>query len=55
MPKNKKINAQGRVVIINSINNEGYISITNTAKYKNENKTGYIIQNWLRNRNTIEC
>jgi hypothetical protein len=53
-PKNKKIDVQGREVVINSVNNEDYISITDIAKYKDENRTGYIIQNWLRNRNTIE-
>jgi len=53
-PKNKKIDVQGREVVINSVNDEDYISITDIAKYKDENRTGYIIQNWLRNRNTIE-
>ena len=53
-PKNKRIDVQGREVVINSVNNEDYISITDIAKYKDENRTGYIIQNWMRNRNTIE-
>jgi len=53
-PKNKKIDVQGREVVINSVNDEDYISITDIAKYKDESRTGYIIQNWLRNRNTIE-
>src|SRR3989338_2892286 len=33
---------------------EDYICITDIAKYKDEKRTDYIIQNWLRNRNTIE-
>ena len=53
-PKNKKIDVQGREVVINTVNNEDYISITDIAKYKDEERTDYIIQNWLRNRNTIE-
>lgn len=53
-PKNNKIDVQGREVVINTVNNEDYISITDIAKYKDENRTGYIIQNWMRNRNTIE-
>ncbi len=53
-PKNKKIDVQGREVVINTVNNEDYISITDIAKYKDEKRTDYIIQNWLRNRNTIE-
>ncbi len=32
----------------------GYICITDIARCKNPNRTGVIIGNWLRNRNTIE-
>src|SRR6056297_3671309 len=53
-PKNKKIDVQRREVVINTVKNEDYISITDIAKYKDEKRTDYIIQNWLRNRNTIE-
>ncbi|CAM3072077.1 KilA-N domain-containing protein [Streptobacillus felis] len=31
-----------------------YISLTDIAKYKNEGAPRFVIQNWLRNRNTIE-
>jgi hypothetical protein len=31
-----------------------YICITDVARYKNPDRTGVIIGNWLRNRNTIE-
>jgi len=31
-----------------------YIRITDIARYQDEERTDYIIQNWLRNRNTIE-
>lgn len=31
-----------------------YICITDIARYKNADRTGTIIGNWLRNRNTIE-
>lgn len=53
-PKNKKIDVKGRGVVINTVNNEDYISITDIAKYRDEKRTDYITQNWLRNRNTIE-
>jgi hypothetical protein len=33
---------------------EDYISLTDIARYKDSERTDYIIQNWLRNRNTIE-
>jgi hypothetical protein len=35
-------------------NNEDFICITDIARYKDSNRTDYLIQNWLRNRNTIE-
>ena len=53
-PENKKINVKGRDIIINNINDEDYISITDIVRYKDDKRTDYIIQNWLRNRNTIE-
>jgi len=31
-----------------------YICITDIARYKNAERTGAILGNWLRNRNTIE-
>ena len=31
-----------------------YICITDIARFKNKDRTGVIIGNWLRNRNTIE-
>ncbi len=33
---------------------QDYISLTDIARYKDAKRTDYIIQNWLRNRNTIE-
>ncbi|NLN48667.1 MAG: hypothetical protein GX154_06185 [Clostridiales bacterium] len=48
------INVRVIEVSINIVNNEDYIFITDIAKYKDEKRTGYIIQNCLRNRNTIE-
>lgn len=31
-----------------------YISLTDIAKYKNDNDPRFVIQNWMRNRNTLE-
>lgn len=31
-----------------------FISLTDIAKYRNEDEPRYVIQNWMRNRNTIE-
>ncbi len=36
------------------MNDENYICITDIARYKDPDRTDYSIQNWLRNRNTIE-
>ncbi|HAQ62664.1 TPA: DNA-binding protein, partial [Candidatus Delongbacteria bacterium] len=37
-----------------SVGNEDFISLTDIARYKDPDRTDYIIQNWLRNRTTIE-
>lgn len=44
----------GRKISVVSKDQEDYISLTDIARYKDEKRTDYIIQNWLRNRNTIE-
>ncbi|MDO4702272.1 MAG: KilA-N domain-containing protein [Erysipelotrichaceae bacterium] len=31
-----------------------YISLTDIARYKNEDDPRFVIQNWMRNRNTME-
>jgi hypothetical protein len=54
MGKNKKIEVLSTEVKVNSVQDEDYISLTDIARYKDSERTDYIIQNWLRNRNTIE-
>jgi len=54
MAKNKTINVNGTDIVFFSQGNEDYISITDIARYKDSANTDSIIQNWLRNRNTIE-
>ena len=49
-----KINVLDNEISICTINDEDYICITDIARYKDPDRTDYIIQNWLRNRNTIE-
>ena len=46
----KKLEVEGLVI---SINKNGYISLTDIAKRRNENKPSVTIQSWLRNQNTI--
>ena len=31
-----------------------YILLTDIAKYRNDNDPRFVIQNWMRNRNTVE-
>ena len=47
-----KILVQG--ISIGVINQRDYICITDIARYKDPERTDYIIQNWMRNRNTVE-
>jgi hypothetical protein len=54
MPKNTKLNVKGTEIVIFQQKDEDYISLTDIARYKDPKRTDYIIQNWLRNRNTIE-
>lgn len=49
-----KINVKGKDVAIYTVDQNDYICITDIARYKDSERTDYIILNWLRNRNTIE-
>ena len=54
MAKNKTINVKGTQIIILLNHDVDYISLTDIARYKDAVNTDAIIQNWLRNRNTVE-
>ncbi len=49
-----KINVLDQSVSLYSIREEDYISLTDIARYKNQDRTDDLIRNWLRNRNTLE-
>ncbi|PKO05411.1 MAG: DNA-binding protein [Chloroflexi bacterium HGW-Chloroflexi-3] len=49
-----KINVLKNDVSLLHINNWDFISLTDIARFRDSHRTDYIIQNWLRNRNTIE-
>lgn len=49
-----KINVLDKDITLYSQNEEDYICLTDMARYKDPERTDYIIQNWLRNRTTIE-
>ena len=49
------IRAKGIDIGIYTTNFENeFISLTDIAKYRNEDDPRFVIQNWMRNRNTIE-
>ncbi|MBT6046627.1 MAG: KilA-N domain-containing protein [Candidatus Scalindua sp.] len=52
--RKKKIEVKGTEITIVSHAKDEYISVTDIARFKDSKRTDYIIQNWLRNRNTIE-
>lgn len=56
MSKDKKstINVQGTAVTILSQREDDFISLTDIARHRDIERTDYIIQNWLRNRATVE-
>jgi len=51
----RKIEVRGReITIVNHLSSDDYISLTDIARYKNEDAPNDVIKNWLRNKNTIE-
>lgn len=50
----KKIEIKGVEIAIYQENSEDFISLTDIARHKDASNMDAIIQNWLRNRNTIE-
>ena len=53
-PKKNVIEVQGTAITIVSARQDDFISLTDIARHKDSERTDYLIQNWLRNRNTIE-
>ncbi len=54
MAKNRKIEVQGFEIVFYEDNQNDFISITDLARHRDAQHTDTIIQNWMRNRNTIE-
>ena len=54
MVKSKKISVKGIEIITFEKNESDYISLTDIARYKDKERSDYILQNWLRNRSTLE-
>jgi len=54
MNKNQKVNIQGIEVVFYTENKEDFISLTDIARHRDNERSDYILQNWMRNRSTIE-
>jgi len=50
----KKIKTKGIQIYTFSQNEKDYISLTDIARFKDAERTDYIIQNWMRTRDTVE-
>jgi hypothetical protein len=50
----KKINTQGLQIYTFQNNESDYISLTDIARYKDPVRTDYLIQNWMRTKDTVE-
>ena len=54
MSKNSKIEVKGTEIIIYKENEQDFISLTDIARFRDAERSDYILQNWMRNRSTIE-
>ena len=55
MPKKETIVAQGtEIAVLSGEAADDFISLTDIAKYKNSSYPSEMIQNWMRNRSTVE-
>ena len=54
MAKSRKLNIQDSHITVIQQNETDFISLTDIARHKDSKHTDTVIQNWMRNRNTIE-
>lgn len=54
MAKRNTLEVQGTVVTVQHRSDDDYISLTDIAKHKEPDRSDVVIQNWMRNRNTVE-
>ncbi|MDR2171639.1 MAG: KilA-N domain-containing protein, partial [Planctomycetaceae bacterium] len=54
MSKKETITVQGTEIILYEEKKGDFISITDIARYRDKERSDYILQNWMRNRSTIE-
>ena len=54
MAKSSKIDVKGTEVTLFTFKEKDFISLTDIARYRDSDRSDYILQNWMRNRSTIE-
>jgi hypothetical protein len=54
MAKSKIISVQGINVVFYEENKSDFISLTDIARHRDNDRSDYILQNWMRNRSAIE-
>jgi hypothetical protein len=54
MAKNQKIEVKGNEITLFSSQHNEFISLTDMARFRDADRTNYIIQNWMRTRSAIE-
>jgi hypothetical protein len=52
--KSNKIEVKGTTVTLYTAKDSDFISLTDIARYRDADRSDYILQNWMRNRSTIE-
>lgn len=53
-PRKATVTVKGTPVVVMAHEKQDYISLTDIAKHKEPKRSDHVIQNWMRNRNTIE-
>lgn len=54
MGKNNKLEVQGLSIATFHQDEKDFISLTDIARHRDSERSDYILQNWMRNRSTIE-
>lgn len=52
--KQQRIAVKGIEIVTFQRNEHDYISLTDIARYKDKNRSDYILQNWMRTRSALE-
>lgn len=53
-PRKATVSVKGTDVTVLVLGEQDFISLTDIARHKEPDRSDHVIQNWIRNRNTIE-